>query len=347
MLNYFKMLNYLKRITLAAAALAIIYIALAPIASEAANLTFLPFKKTEMSRVFKAKPVELPVAENATGAAGNNIPIGPSGADVTYNEDGDIIFTGLDKGGKKWTFQTANFTRSDGYKAEAADLDKNGITDLIIYIPILGMPPAPEYELITVMFDSQGAPIPFISPSYFQRLFNFDGNGRAEFMHIAYDYNYWIATLYEAEGARWKAVRSIKGPEGLRSFPMYFSFTNQRSVPAPGMYPFAFDVSNTSLHAAGRIMSYKWGKDEQQSDSVYVVIAGSGGKTLTCKAPFNAILIENESESRIVTSTASRDAVNTALNDMINDNYKLNFFGFNQNASGTAACVSSLIWARK
>ncbi|MEO5360006.1 MAG: hypothetical protein H7843_06100 [Nitrospirota bacterium] len=335
------MLNHTKRITLLT--LTLISIALLPIASHAVNLNFLPFKKTEMTRVFSTNPVLLPVGENAAG----KIQIGPSGADVTYNEDGDIIFTGLDKGGRKWQFQTNNFTTTDGYKAETADLDNNGITDLIVYVPVMGMPPAPEFELITLMFDSQGAPIPYSSPGYFQKLFDFNKDKRAEFMHIAYDYNYWITTLYEADGARWKAVNSIKGPEGIRAFPMYFSFTNYRSVPPPGTYPFAFDVSNTKPHAAGRIMSYKWGKDEQQSDSVFVVVNTNDGKTLTCKKPFSAILIENGTERRIVTSSASRDAVNTALNDIINDNYKLSFFGFNQNATGPAACVSSLIWAKQ
>ncbi|MBF0516486.1 MAG: hypothetical protein HQK97_05115 [Nitrospirae bacterium] len=337
------MLNYLKNTTLSTAALAVLLLTLLPHTSQAVNLSFLPFKKTEMARVFNTTPVALPASENAAG----KIQIGPQGADVTYNEDGDIIFTGMDKGGKKWQFQTANFTKTDGYKAETADLDGNGITDLIVYVPIMGVPPAPEYELMTLMFDSSGAPIPFSSPGYLQRLFDFNKDKRAEFLHITYDYNYWIATLYEAEGARWKAVNSIKGPEGRRTFPMYFSFTNQRSVPPPGTYPFAFDVSNTTAHAAGRIMSYKWGKDDHQSDAVFVVISTSDGKTLTCKNPFSAILIENETERTIVTSSASRDAVITALNDIINDNYNLKFFGFNQNAAGPAACVSSLIWAKK
>ena len=182
-----------------------------------------------------------------------------------------IRFSGRDLSGKPWAV-TADAWRGGGLYS--ADLDHNGIVDIIYASYTGGNGLAPSMHVLILLLDASGRPVPSEMDGYFKidgggvkDLVDLDGNGRAELVRQSYDDGYWITSLYEARDAHWHLV---KGPHGGREYPLYTRFTKRANrvstTPAPGRHPIEDDLSNAfdSNNPALKVEHLDWA-DVQQS----------------------------------------------------------------------------------
>ena len=141
-----------------------------------------------------------------------------------------IRFSGTDLSGKPWAV-TADAWRGGGLYS--ADLDHNGIVDIIYASYTGGNGLAPSMHVLILLLDASGRPVPSEMDGYFKidgggvkDLVDLDGNGRAELVRQSYDDGYWITSLYEARDAHWHLV---KGPHGGREYPLYTALRTERT----------------------------------------------------------------------------------------------------------------------
>jgi hypothetical protein len=104
------------------------------------------------------------------------------------------------------------------FRFYSADLDRNGICDLVMIYPTGGNGLAPTSHFFSLTFDEQGRPVPFKADGYFEEsakgitdLVDLNIDGRAELIYMNFDDGYWITNLYEVRAARWRRVRGSYG----------------------------------------------------------------------------------------------------------------------------------------
>ncbi|MBV9926190.1 MAG: hypothetical protein JOZ96_14315 [Acidobacteria bacterium] len=262
----------------------------------AQNQDYLPLTKAETDRRFPVKLVGRTGGGDRPGyfglrgegpAASASMKAGPSGSTFEMDEEGRAVVTGKDKGGAAWRVRLGNLS---GYGARlyTADLDRDGVQDLVIVAPTGGNGLAPTTHLTALTFDGRGRPVLFEADGYFQEdargvfdLLDLDRDGRAELLYMNFDDGYWVTTLYEVEGGHW---RHVVGAHGRRTYPLYTRFTNRPNrrpvAPKPGRKPFTPDLSNDAPALRGTLASYEWA-DVSQSEDIKLVI-DENGRRVTC-----------------------------------------------------------------
>lgn len=87
-----------------------------------------------------------------------------------------------------------------------ADLDRNGIQDLVIWRGISGNGLAPNAFLILMTFNQQGRPCVFQSDSFYTAsetgiddLLDLQRNGHTQLLDMQFDSGYWITSLYQVK----------------------------------------------------------------------------------------------------------------------------------------------------
>jgi len=194
---------------------------------------------------------------------------------------GEVQFSGVDAAGKPW--QVTASAWSLGASVYTADLDHNGIPDLIYAGYTGGCGLAPPMHVLTILFDTSRRPIPSEMDGYFEvdkrgltDLVDLDGDGRAELIRQAYDDGYWITSLYEARGAHW---HSVNGAHASRTFPMYTRFTTRPNripvTPSPHRHPMEDDLSNDVIRKSGTIQTVHWANVEQSENPDLVLLDGT------------------------------------------------------------------------
>lgn len=256
---------------------------------------YLPLSRAETGRRF---PVKL-LGETGggrpgyfgTGGGGAAAPakmgVGPSGSTFEMDEEGRAVVSGQDRGGATWRVRLGNLS---GYGARlyTADLDRDKVQDLVIVSPTGGNGLAPSSNLIALTFDERGRPVPFEADGYFQEdarglfdLLDLDRDGHAELLYMNFDEGYWVTTLYEAGGGRW---RRVEGAHGGRTYPLYTRFTNRPNrrptAPRAGRNPFTPDLSTSAPVLRGTLASYEWA-DLSQSENIKLSI-DAGGTQVVC-----------------------------------------------------------------
>lgn len=299
------------RVPAAPAAALLLLLCAWPCVAQHESQSYLPLTRAETGRRF---PVRL-LGETGGGrpgyfgsgpegaAAPAGLSVGPSGATFEMDGEGRASVAGRDRGGAAWRVRLGNLS---GYGARlyAADLDRDGAGDLVIVSPTGGNGLAPSSHLFALTFDGRGRPVPFEADGYFQAdarglfdLLDLDRDGRAELLYMNFDGGYWVTTLYEAEGGRW---RRVEGAHGGRTYPLYTRFTrraNRRpTAPRPGRLPFTPDLSNAAPVLRGTLASYAWG-DPSRSEDLQLVVS-SGGAEVACRpvAWFGSFGLVSDSE---------------------------------------------------
>jgi hypothetical protein len=276
--------------------------------------------------------------------------VGASGARVSVTEDGDLSIYGGDRGGKDWRVElgpTAYWCRF--YEA---DLDRNGLRDLLLLFPTGGNGLAPSSHLYALTFDGRGRPVPFEADGYFEekggRLFDLvdlDADGRAELIYMNFDDGYWVTNIYEVEDARW---RRVSGRHARRSYPLYTRFTHRPnrkpSTPKPGRHPSAPDLSNDSPVFEGRLLSYVWA-DVSVSEDITLNLEGARGEKVQSR-PVSwyssfAVVLDSEEGRRIVSVSAGEEAFKAALNEVVEKRYAVALYGRRR----ADASSPELLWA--
>jgi hypothetical protein len=244
---------------------ALVLSALPSVAAQGIVDDYLPFSKSKLRR-FPMKRHDLPAGFR------DGTPFVISGVRMREEDDesqprprddtGDavsarlLVFSGRDLDGKEWRIQTTAYIYYDA--VYEADLDRNGVRDLVLTIGTGGNGLAPPTQLLFLTFDRRGRPALFAATGYFQPqpdgifdVVDMDGDGRAELLYVVFDDGYWITNFYNMREARWNRVPALAG---LR-FPLYTRFTNRpnhRPVrPAPGRHPVAPDLLEENRNEAG------------------------------------------------------------------------------------------------
>src|SRR5688572_20100236 len=188
------------------------------------NQDYLPLSRSELNRRFPVRYL---------GTIGTLRPaymeVGPSGASFTRSGEEGLLITGRDKKGSLWRVDWGTFILDYACQVYSADLDHNGVRDLILIHPTGGNGLAPTSHFFSLTFDEQGRPRPFEADGYFQGstegifdLVDLNRDGRAELIYRNFDDGYWITNLYNVSGAKWQRV---KGLHGHHSYPLYTRFT--------------------------------------------------------------------------------------------------------------------------
>lgn len=326
----------------------------------AQNQDYLPLTSAEMGRRF---PVKF-IAETGGGRPGHfgtgsdgaaapaKMSVGPSGSTFEMDEDGKAIIKGRDKGGAAWRVRLGNLS-GYGSRLYTSDLDRDGVQDLVILSPTGGNGLAPTSHLSTLTFDEKGRPVPFEADGYFQEdargifdLFDIDRDGRAELLYMNFDDGYWITTLYEAEGGRW---RHVTGAHGRRTYPLYTRFTNRPNrrptVPRTGRKPFTPDLSNAAAALSGTLASYEWA-DVSQSEDVKLFV-NADGRQVVCRpvAWFGSfgVVLDSDEGREVVTIYGNEEAAQELLKSAVQSKSEVVLYG-RRSAEG---CSPELLWLRR
>lgn len=304
--------------------------------------SYLPLGKGEIGRKFPVKYVGIVnntrpgyFKETRDRKLPDHVNIGVSGALVSVTA-GPVVISGNDASGKTWSVELGDlFYASRAYEA---DLDRNGVRDLIIISPTGGNGLAPTSVFMALTFDRRGRPMLFAADGYFQesggRIFDLvdtDGDRRAELIYMNYDDGYWVTSLYEVGDGSW---RRVEGRHGRRRYPLYTRFTyreNHRpTTPQAGRHPFAPDLSNDRPVARGRLVSYRWA-NINQSEDIDLNIAVKGHKPIICNpvswySSFGFVLDAPEGR-RILAASADEGAIRSLLDGATRSGKPLSLYG--------------------
>lgn len=324
------------------------------------NQDYLPLSPAELSKHFPVEYVgTLRVGRPGDFAGTEDRPLPPqlacgvSGAAVSLAEEEGLLIAGKDKLNKSWSVNLGDAAFVYAGRFYVADLDRNGIRDLVLVVPTGGNGLAPSSHLFSLTFDEQGRPVSFEADGYFDYsnkdisdLVDLDGDGRAELIYMNFDDGYWITNLYEIRNARWQL---IKGAHGRRVYPMYTRFTNSPNrkavVPKHGRHPFAPDLSNNSPKLEGRLLSYRWA-DVSHSEDIVLTMQTKQGKQVLSK-PVSwyssfAVVLETREGRRIISLSAGEAAMKAALDEIIAQGYQVSLYGERRPDTSSP----EILWAR-
>ncbi len=325
----------------------------------AQNQDYLPLSRAETSRRF---PVKL-LGETGGGRPGHfgtgsdgaaapvRMSVGPSGSTFEMDEEGRAVIKGRDSVGAEWRVRLGNLS-GYGSNLYTADLDRDKVNDLVIVSPTGGNGLAPTKHLIALTFDEKGRPIPFEADGYFEEdargifdLLDIDRDGRAELLYMNFDEGYWVTTLYEAEGGRW---RRVEGAHGRRTYPLYTRFTNRpnrRPTVPRGRKPFTPDLSNDKPNTRGTLASYEWA-DISQSENIKLLVDADGGR-VTCSpvAWFGSFgVVADSAEGReVITVYGNEEAAKASLEAAVKAKSAVTLYG-RRSAEG---CSPEWVWLRR
>lgn len=326
----------------------------------AQNQDYLPLTKAETDRRFPIKRLGETGGGRpgyfGTGSEGTPAParmsVGPSGSTFEMDEEGRAVIKGKDKSGAAWRVQLGQLS---GYGSHlyTADLDRDRVQDLVIVSPTGGNGLAPTQHLFALTFDEQGRPVPFEADGYFEEdergifdLLDIDRDGRAELLYMNFDDGYWVTTLYEAEGGRW---RRVEGAHGRRTYPLYTRFTNRPNrrptVPQSGRKPFTPDLSNAAPAVRGTLASYEWADVSQSENIKLFVNADSGRVACSPVAWFGSFgVVADSAEGReVVTVYGNEEAAKALLEAAVQAKSAVTLYG-RRSAEG---CSPEWVWLRR
>lgn len=315
------------------------------VAAQAENQSYLPLTKADLGRPFALKYLGAinPDSER-------QLEVGVSTATLKYTEEGELLLTGRDRAGDSWQVFVGG---GRGVEAYEADLDHDGLRDLVLVAATGGNGLAPSSHLVAVTFESDGRPVRFEAEGYFDAgakglfdLRDLNGDGRAELIFMNFSDGYWITNLYTARNARW---RRIKGRFGSRAYPLYTRFTNRpnrrAATPPPGRHPFAPDLSNDVASAHGRLRSYRWA-NVSQSEDVELTFETRAGQQMICRpvswyASFTVVL-ERAHERKIFSLAGAEEEFKAVLDEIIASRAEVALYG------GRAAegCSPETLWVK-
>lgn len=295
--------------------------------AQAENQNYLPLGRAELGRPFPLKRV----AGSVSGQAfARRLNIGTASAELKFDDErGYLILTGKDRAGNPWSV-AATRGSPGGVEIYEADLDRNGLRDLLLHAPTGGNGLAPSSHIVVVMFERDtGRPVRFQAEGYFEagaadifELRDMNGDGRAELIYMNHNDGYWLTNLYTATNARW---HRIDGRFGGHKFPLYTRFTNRpnrrATKPAPGRRPFAPDLSNDAVRWRGQLRSYQWA-NIAHSEDIELNFETGAGRQLKCQpvswyASFT-VVVDDARERKIFTLAAgAEESLRQLLDNLI------------------------------
>jgi hypothetical protein len=332
--------------------ISIILILFLPVISQALMESYLPLTSEETGQPFPLNNVET-IDSNEWRSF--NISAGSSGVyfEGEVNSGVPIVAFGKDKSGFEWRVVISEIAGCmlpvEFYEA---DLDKNGIKDVVILIPTCGNGLTPSARLIALMFDEQGRPILFEVNGYFSlledgidSLVDMNRDGRAELIHMNYDDGYWITNIYTCQNGRWSR---IQGVFAKKRFPLFTRFTNRANRdavnPMKGRHPFAPNLSNDEPIFDGFLRSFN--SNNASGTAVELIIEDSKGQLTKC-TPADwydsaRVILDTPTTRQIGLLDRQNDKnASKILNEIITKRIKISLYGKRYSDK----CWPETIWA--
>lgn len=288
-------------------------------------------------------------ADSSTSAPEWHFPeVGVSGVTLKpVNQEDDYpqewTFEGLDGSGRPWTVYTGRFYSGPG-NAEIyrADLDLNGVQDLIVFVPNAGNGMAPTSRLEIITFERDGRPVLLETWGFYganekgvDDLLDLKRDGRAQLLTMRFSDGYWITDLYQVNDARWQRV---SGRFGSLRYPALTRFTheyNRRIVNKikAGRNPAAPDLSNVQ---AVNSMRYRL------TDAENMRFEADDGSSLSAGDPYPVLVIDSSQERRILSGSADVQRREAILRQLIQDKRPVWLYGSPQDNNGNEPFI---LWA--
>jgi len=282
--------------------------------------------------------------------------IGSTTIGFVVHPNNEIHFSGKDLSGKPWAVSAGAW---GGGALYSADLDHNGIPDIIYASYTGGNGLAPPMHILTLLFDTGGRPIPSEIDGYFEidarglkDLVDLDGDGRAELIRQSWDDGYWITSLYEAKDAHWGLIR---GAHGHRQFPLYTRFTYRANhlatTPASGRHPLEDDLSdafdsNTPLL---KIQNLKWA--DVQRSGMPTFRLSDGRECGESGWDSTAMVVLDTRDRRIAATLGAPEDAHQILQGIVQRGLPVQVMGWRRNRAAkpgmARGCFPEMIWARE
>ena len=311
------------------------------------NQNYLPLSKADLAKRFTVRFTgTVKPGESST----KNLPAGPRGAVLRKDPDGELLVSGDDRSGRNWSVRLGGYCI--GFETYVADLDRNGLKDLILRIPTCGNGLAPSSHIVTLTFDSLGRPVPFEADGYFQTtndgiadIVDLNSDGKAELIYMNFSDGYWITNLYRVSSARWERV---KGTYAGYTFPLFTRFTfkpnHSPTTPKRGRRPFAPDLSNKVSKESGHLHLHEWANTSSSGDfSMLIGNSKTGSKKCSPDSWYASlsVVIETRKERRIVFLSAKKEIVKAFLDEIVVKRHRVNLYGRRR----SDRCSPEIIWA--
>ncbi|HCC0989613.1 TPA: hypothetical protein M4R98_001338 [Salmonella enterica subsp. enterica serovar Paratyphi C] len=170
-------------------------------------------------------------------------------------KDNEWWISGKDRAGNSWVVPVGRLINLAGNaQFYRADLDRNGIQDLVIWLgnPGLGLAPSAQYIIFT--FLKNGRPCVFEPWGFYTAtdtgvddLLDLQGNGRTQLLDIQFDSGYWITNLYQVKDARWQRVHGWFGRLSYPALTRFNHYPGRKLIikPIAGRNPQTDDLSLT------------------------------------------------------------------------------------------------------
>lgn len=265
-----------------------------------------------------------------------------------------MVVSGVDRADNPWKLNTHVL---QGGTVWQADLDNNGLPDLIFALFTGGNGWAPSTHLLFLMFDSQGRPIPWQVDGYFgtdqrgiEDLLDLNQDGHAELLRQGFDDGYWVTSLYRTQEARWQIVH---GDLAGRTYPLYTRFTNRANhaavTPMAGRSPREDDLSN-SLHETSTpvvIAAIRWERTDESGNLSLTLSDGRLCRPLTWYST-STVVIDRPSRRDAATFWRS-DHVRQLLSEIHRRRLPVIIGGHRRNSDvhqkPPTDCMPEFIWA--
>lgn len=224
---------------------------------QAAERAYVPLTDQELSRRFPMREVaRIALADediDSPAPALRQFSAGAAGVSMERTANGWLL-RGQDMTGKPWQLSTGFMSNAAG-EAEIyqADLDRNGLDDLVFWLPNPGLGMAPTASLGILTFEASGRPAYLHVRGYsgparggVQDMLDLKGDKHAQLLTMDFSDGYWTTSLYRLTEARWQR---LNGQFGRLRYPALTRFTqagSRRVVSRikAGRHPISADLSN-------------------------------------------------------------------------------------------------------
>jgi hypothetical protein len=299
----------------------------------------LPLSTTELGKPFPLQWLREVDQNNETTPRKFNVSIGLTGAQLSWNNELDddhpaqpLTAKGTDRAGKPWRVQIDKLEGCAPTQLYQADLDNNGIQDLVVVRQTCGNGLAMPTLIYLLTFENNGRPTLFVLNSYFAEahhaltaLVDMNHDGKAELIDMRHGQGYWAINLYQAEQARWQRVQ---GKFAQRSYPLYTRFTsrgNRRAVMPPSESARAItDLDNTTPLLTGTLFSLA-ASSQQENDVILTLKTQS--KQVCTLSEFWTITLDRPAGRTILANLYTPFPSDPALANLANGKLPVTLYG--------------------
>lgn len=307
----------------------ILLMLLGSLSAGAAERAYLPLTDEEFSRRFPMREVaRIALADedaDSPAPSRRHFSAGVGGVSMERTADGWLL-QGQDKGGKPWRVFAGFMSNAAGEgEIYQADLDRNGIDDLLFWLPNTGVGMAPTAGLGILTFESSGRPVYLNAWGYsgpgrngVEDVLDLKRDGHAQLLTMDFSAGYWTTSLYRLKAARWQR---IEGQFGRLRYPAMtrFTYSGSRHVVTrlkAGRHPLSADLSND------RPLNRQLYRLTDDSAKAFV---GSAGKLALAGVP--GVVIDDRPDGRTLYAGGAGDRLRAVFQDALGSQREALLYG--------------------